>query len=312
VPHPTALALAETGTDLDVYEADAGQEAPFLLTEFGISVPAIVVSESPLPLADIFVVKGPGFTTGLDLVSPARPADVRLNGKEGELLPPVPDVPREGMSEGVAVPLSSVDTGAASSEAPPAEGGAPSGAASGGGDEKKPEPGAGSDTEGERDLSDFALGVEEALRQRRPEGLGGNLQGAAHAGGRDLAAGTADKEPLSLRAAAEGLRNAAGALLETCKPLRALPRILASPLLAEGVERLLRALPVTPEPEEGPPKTEENPDRNTPGPEADAHPVSDGGRSETVLLKVAVVAASGLSWRSRHRAKRRRRPAIGK
>src|SRR5262249_18410671 len=32
VPHPTALALAETGTELDVYAAEEGKEAPFLLT----------------------------------------------------------------------------------------------------------------------------------------------------------------------------------------------------------------------------------------------------------------------------------------
>src|SRR5262249_23561715 len=66
---------------------EEGQEAPFLLTSFGIPVPAILVSESPPPLADIFIVNGPGFTTGLDLVSPARLADSRVNGKEGGAAP---------------------------------------------------------------------------------------------------------------------------------------------------------------------------------------------------------------------------------
>src|SRR5262249_46133695 len=90
VPHPTDLALLATGPELHVYAAEEAEETPFLLTSFGIPVPALGVSEPP-PLANIFLLNGPGFTTELDLVAPPGPAPSRPSGNEGELLQPVPE-----------------------------------------------------------------------------------------------------------------------------------------------------------------------------------------------------------------------------
>src|SRR5262249_58444035 len=89
-------------------------------------------------------------------------------------------------------------------------------------------------------LSAFALGVEEALRQRRPEGLDGNPHSSAPAGVRDLAAPAEGPSPF--RTAAGGVRNAASVLFEACRPLSALPRAIANQLPREVVERLLRAV----------------------------------------------------------------------
>jgi hypothetical protein len=72
LPHPTALALTAEG---DLYVTDEGREAAILLTSFGIPLPSTTVGDQRPPLQDVFLVNGPGFATGLDILATRSDAD---------------------------------------------------------------------------------------------------------------------------------------------------------------------------------------------------------------------------------------------
>ena len=68
VPHPTAVAVADSGDALQVYVTEEGHEAAFLLTSFGIPIPCATTAVPPVALADVVLLNGPGFATDLSLV----------------------------------------------------------------------------------------------------------------------------------------------------------------------------------------------------------------------------------------------------
>jgi hypothetical protein len=84
VPHPTALALTTAGEQTNVFVAEEGRESAFLLTSFGIVVPGPEGRPPAPPLTDVFVVNGPGFENGLDiLLAPGASGEKAAAGPGG-------------------------------------------------------------------------------------------------------------------------------------------------------------------------------------------------------------------------------------
>ncbi len=69
VPNPTALAVSGAGEGVQIYATEEGEESAILLTSFGIPVLSVAEPGLPAPLSDVLLVNGPGFATGLDIVS---------------------------------------------------------------------------------------------------------------------------------------------------------------------------------------------------------------------------------------------------
>ncbi|HMC64572.1 MAG TPA: VCBS repeat-containing protein, partial [Gemmataceae bacterium] len=67
VPHPTALALSLLGDSLRVFVNDEGTESAVLLTTFAMPIPATATTDERPPIADVFVLQGPGFSRALDV-----------------------------------------------------------------------------------------------------------------------------------------------------------------------------------------------------------------------------------------------------
>jgi hypothetical protein len=85
---------AGSDDELVVYGRGEGQELAVLLTSFGIAVPSAHIEAERLPLADVFVVNGPGFTTAVEVFSqhgesPLGRDDV-VAGNKGEPLSQIP------------------------------------------------------------------------------------------------------------------------------------------------------------------------------------------------------------------------------
>jgi hypothetical protein len=85
VPHPTGLATALVGDSLQVYMVDEGRDAAVLLTSFAIPIPASATSAQPRPIADVFVLQGPGFSKALDIPSILETAGLQLPEGLGRL-----------------------------------------------------------------------------------------------------------------------------------------------------------------------------------------------------------------------------------
>jgi hypothetical protein len=71
VPHPTALALAVSNAALQLYVTDESRESAILLTSFGIPISFTDRDTQRRLLTDVFLVNGPGFASGLDLIAPS-------------------------------------------------------------------------------------------------------------------------------------------------------------------------------------------------------------------------------------------------
>src|SRR5207247_7167135 len=70
VLHPTDLALSP---ERQVYVTGEGSESAILLTSFGIPVFSSPATVQPPPLPDILLLHGPGFATGLVILSRRTP-----------------------------------------------------------------------------------------------------------------------------------------------------------------------------------------------------------------------------------------------
>jgi hypothetical protein len=97
LPHPTAIVLAHLEDGLAVYVTGEGQESALLLTSFGMAIPLLHAEGERPPLADVFVVNGPGFTSGVDILSqrddsPSRQPAVP-GAKARQALPQDPPTP---------------------------------------------------------------------------------------------------------------------------------------------------------------------------------------------------------------------------
>jgi hypothetical protein len=154
VPHPTALALALAGEQTNIYVAGEGQEAAYLLTSFGIAVPGPSVGQPRPPLTDVFVVHGPGFDAGLDILS--TPAELN-NFEEEPVAGPGPAVAELGLPF-VAILLDRTVVGA-----PPVT------LVSAVEDEPVPLPD-GAQPDGSLGVG-YLIGLEDAFRQQRREPL---------------------------------------------------------------------------------------------------------------------------------------------
>jgi hypothetical protein len=69
VPHPTALAIALVGNSQNVYVVNEATDAAVLLTTFASPIPSSAGSDLRRPIADVFVLQGPGFSKALDVPS---------------------------------------------------------------------------------------------------------------------------------------------------------------------------------------------------------------------------------------------------
>jgi FG-GAP-like repeat len=67
-------AATPAGDEVNIYVVGEDQESAVLLTSFGIAVPAASSPPQAPPLTDVFVVNGPGFAAGIDVLS--LPAEV--------------------------------------------------------------------------------------------------------------------------------------------------------------------------------------------------------------------------------------------
>jgi hypothetical protein len=102
VPHPSAVAVTDSGDVVQVYVTEEGQETAFLLTSFGIPIPVPTTPISPVVIPDVVVVNGPGFATDLSLVvldgvrelgNEQRASEpIRREGEGAEPGPPVGDL----------------------------------------------------------------------------------------------------------------------------------------------------------------------------------------------------------------------------
>src|SRR5262249_8672157 len=155
VPHPTAVAVTGSEDVLQVYVTEEGQETVFLLTSFGIPIPAPTAAVQPIGLADVVLLNGPGFATDLSLV----------------VLAGVREEP------GIELPASEPVRSAADGEPDLARGlptapvsGLTPWPASGGGEEGEADTGAEAYTSAEEEapLLRFLLGVDDALRAASP------------------------------------------------------------------------------------------------------------------------------------------------
>jgi hypothetical protein len=151
VPHPSALALAGSKDGLDVYVVEEGREAAVLLTTFGIAVPAASNPRQVPALADVFVVNGPGFAIGVDVLSPPAEFGGLVAGPAGgEPAQPASTLPPlEGVLAAVLIPVQ-VDGG--------------------------PEQSPGSAPPADPALTDFMMGLEDAFRQLRDGGFPGRTE----------------------------------------------------------------------------------------------------------------------------------------
>jgi hypothetical protein len=94
IPHPTIVAQSRSDDEsANATTAEAGDPA-VLLTSFGIAVPLGPLEGQRPPLADVFVVNGPGFATEVEVLSiPAESRGQRegiLGRNEGQFLLPAP------------------------------------------------------------------------------------------------------------------------------------------------------------------------------------------------------------------------------
>jgi hypothetical protein len=193
---------------LEVFVAEEGQESAFLLTSFGIAVPALVGVESGLPLADVFVVNGPGFATGIDVVAPDTPAVASTGVALVVGFRETGGLPGEGGGTDAALVPAGEErpAGDASGGAKPAVGDLGTPPPDGGGGSEPPgaPPEAGAEAaEPEAATARLRLGLEEALR---------NLPDAAA-----VTPGGAFLDPAAVRAACQVLRDwlpASGRVLE--------------------------------------------------------------------------------------------------
>jgi hypothetical protein len=85
VRHPTGLAVAVVGDTQQIYMVDEGKDAAVLLTSFAIPIPASATSAQPRPIADVFVLQGPGFSKALDIPSILETAGLQLPEGLGRL-----------------------------------------------------------------------------------------------------------------------------------------------------------------------------------------------------------------------------------
>jgi hypothetical protein len=85
VPHPTGLAVTLVGDSLQVYMVDEGKAAAVLLTSFAIPIPALATSAQPRPIADVFVLQGPGFSKALDIPSILETSGLQVPEGQGRL-----------------------------------------------------------------------------------------------------------------------------------------------------------------------------------------------------------------------------------
>jgi hypothetical protein len=149
VPHPTALALTVVGEQTNIFVAEEGRESAFLLTSFGIVVPGPEGRPPAPPLTDVFVVNGPGFENGLDiLLGPGESGERAAAGAGGLAGEP-------GQSFAAFAPESPVLAGAGGSAAV--------------GDDAAPFPAGSSPEEGAAIAS--LIGLPEAFRRQRGEAL---------------------------------------------------------------------------------------------------------------------------------------------
>ncbi|HJZ94453.1 MAG TPA: VCBS repeat-containing protein, partial [Gemmataceae bacterium] len=146
--HPTALALTAEG---DLYFTDEGREAAILLTSFGIPLPSAIGGDQRPPLQDVFLVNGPGFATGLDIIS--------LRGE--------PTAVESGESTGAGE--GSEPTGKTSA-LPLASSTLVGGVAMLWSDDRSDEAAIPGGTQSDQpDLIDFMIGVDDALRRAGPD-----------------------------------------------------------------------------------------------------------------------------------------------
>ncbi len=220
VPHPTALALATADGLLNVYVAGESRESALLLTSFGIAIPAPTLGEPHPRLADVFVVNGPGFENGVDILSTSDEPAILPNGPpgtEGERTVSLAALSPDATALAAAViALRGAEDGPAAGA-----GGVPAGAAAG-----------------------YLMGLEEAFRlQRRdplPDGASGDPSPAAAVVDRVLAdwrAGAvsglgASAEALG-RACVGGLQGTISTLGTAANPCRGV-RYLGDELLRVG------------------------------------------------------------------------------
>jgi hypothetical protein len=91
-----AISLSSSDGEPAVYSAGEGQESSVLLTSFGIAVPMARSEGQHSWLADVIVVNGPGFTTGVDVFAQRDESlsycDDGLAGHESEPLRQFPGI----------------------------------------------------------------------------------------------------------------------------------------------------------------------------------------------------------------------------
>src|SRR5262249_35240729 len=68
-----------------VYVSDEGTESAVLLTSFAVPIPASVNTARPRPIAEVFVLQGPGFSTALDIPSILEPSEAQVPEGLGQL-----------------------------------------------------------------------------------------------------------------------------------------------------------------------------------------------------------------------------------
>src|SRR5262249_41708754 len=172
-PHRAGWAWGSLDGGRGVSGGDGGQESAFLLTSFGIAVPPLLEGElAPLPLADVFVVNGPGFATGIDVVTSEMAAGREILIPKSEIQGSQPSA---GSGEGDAAPLAGERSPAAdgSTSGKPA-----AGATNPSGDDATP----GTQSQGEAEAGAAAAETEAATARLRL-GLGEALRNLPDAAG---------------------------------------------------------------------------------------------------------------------------------